>query len=97
MKETKLEIEKLSSLIEQATSLVDRINELKQRHDKIPVIKDAIYNNKELCSILSVDDRLIKKYRDNGLLSFHRVGDKYWYRGSDIIMFLNRNRYEMFA
>lgn len=41
MEETKLEIEKLSSLIEQATSLVDRINELKQRHDKIPVIKDV--------------------------------------------------------
>lgn len=76
---------------------VASINEMKHKYDKIPVIKDAIYNNKELCSILSVDGRLIKKYRDNGLLSFHRVGDKYWYRGSDIIEFLHRNRYEMFA
>lgn len=90
-------MEKLNGLIEQATLAVNKLCELSQVPNKIPVVKDVIYNNKELCSILSVDDRLIKKYRDNGLLSFHRVGDKYWYRGSDIITFLNRNRYERFA
>lgn len=84
-------------MLENMAAVIDRLVEIKSTPQKIPVVKDAIYNNKELCAILNVDDRLIKKYRDNGLLSFHRVGDKYWYRGSDIMAFLDSNRYEMFA
>lgn len=47
--------------------------------------------------LLGVDERLVKKYRDNGLLSYIRESDKYWYLGSDVIIFLNRSRYEAFA
>lgn len=87
----------MGAMLENMAAVIDRLVEIKSTPQKIPVVKDAIYNNKELCAILNVDDRLIKKYRDNGLLSFHRVGDKYWYRGSDIMEFLDSNRYEMFA
>lgn len=93
----KLQIDKLNNLIAQATACIAKLNEVGDKYAKISIKEDALYNNKELCQILCVDDRLIKKYRDNGLLSFHRVGDKYWYLGADIMQFLNRNRFEMFA
>ena len=55
---------------------------------KISIRKDAVYTNKEIRQILGVEERLIKKYRDDGLLTFHRIGDKYWYQGEDILKFL---------
>lgn len=58
---------------------------------------DVVYTNQEVRTILGVDERLVRKYRDYGMLSFHRVGDKYWYTGADIMDFLNRNRYPAFS
>lgn len=55
-----------------------------------------LYNNKELRLLLGVDERLIKKYRDDGLLTYHRQGDKYWYKGCDVIEFLNKSKYDSF-
>ena len=65
--------------------------------DKILLIPTAVYTNKEIRTILGVDERLIRKYRDNGHLAYSRVHDKYWYRGADIINFLDRTYYEAFA
>lgn len=64
---------------------------------KIQINPNYIYNNKEIRLILGVDERLIKKYRDNGFLTYHRQDDKYWYRGVDILDFLNRSKYQAFA
>lgn len=65
--------------------------------DKILLIPTAVYTNKEVRVLLGVDERLIRKYRDNGQLAYSRVHDKYWYRGTDIISFLDRTYYEAFA
>lgn len=64
---------------------------------KVVIDPGAIYNNREIRQILDVDERLVKKYRDNGYLSYIRQGDKYWYQGSDILDFLNKSRIEAFA
>ena len=73
-------------------------NELKSslESSKIPIREDALYTNKEIRNILGVEERLVKKYRDDGLLTFHRVGDKYWYKGVDILKFLDKCKYEFF-
>ena len=63
---------------------------------KMPIREDALYPNKEIRNILGVEERLVKKYRDDGLLTFHRVGDKYWYKGADILKFLDKCKYESF-
>lgn len=55
------------------------------------------YNNKEVRELLGVDDKIIRKYRDRGLLGYTVVGDKFWYSQGDIKDFLNRNRHEAFA
>ena len=73
-------------------------NELKSslESSKIPIREDTLYTNKEIRNILGVEERLVKKYRDDGLLTFHRVGDKYWYKGVDILKFLDKCKYESF-
>ena len=63
---------------------------------KMPIRGDALYTNKEIRNILGVEERLVKKYRDDGLLTFHRIGDKYWYQGDDILKFLDKCRFESF-
>lgn len=47
------------------------------------------FSNKEVKDILNIQDRLLKKYRDDGLLGYSQVGDKYWYSQSDIDNFLS--------
>ena len=73
-------------------------NELKSslESSKIPIREDVLYTNKEIRNILGVEERLVKKYRDDGLLTFHRVGDKYWYKGVDILKFLDKCKYKSF-
>lgn len=64
---------------------------------KYRIMPDVLYNNKEIWAILGVDERLIQKYRDFGHLSYHRIDDKFWYKGTDILDFLERSSYPAFA
>lgn len=87
------------ALIKEITDLKREIIDLKDgiKRCKISLTPNAIYSNKEIRLLLNVDERLIKKYRDEGYLTFHRLGDKYWYQGKDIMKFLEKTRYEAFA
>lgn len=76
--------------------LRNRLRELVEQEMKEGINKDALYNNKEIKLLLGVNEKVIKRYRDNGLISFHRINDKYWYLGKDIMEFLKRIRYEAF-
>lgn len=49
-------------------------------------------SNKEVKDLLNIQDRLLKKYRDDGMLGYSQVGDKYWYTQSDIDNFLTTCR-----
>ena len=49
-----------------------------------------IFNNKKIKDLLGINDKLLKKYRDNGLLGYSRVGDKYWYSQQDVEKFLSK-------
>lgn len=64
---------------------------------KVSLERNKLYNNKEIRLLLGVEERLIKKYRDEGHLPFSRKGDKYWYTGHDVISFLNKNHYDAYA
>ena len=55
-----------------------------------------IYDNKAMMDILGVDGRYLKSLRDNGLLSFHRHKDKFWYTQDELEAFLKSCRYEAF-
>lgn len=51
--------------------------------------KDSlVYNNRSIQDLLGVGEKLIKKYRDEGLLPYHNIGDKFWYTKNDVDKFL---------
>lgn len=54
------------------------------------------YSNKELQKFLGVEDKLVRKYRDEGLLGYTKVKGKYLYSQKDITDFLEKNKYKSF-
>lgn len=60
------------------------------------VAQPQYYNNKELCKVLGVEERLIQKYREQGLLAYSKIGDKYRYSQQDVLDFLEKTRHPAF-
>ena len=56
----------------------------------------TIYTNHEICDVLGINEKLLRKYRYNGLLSYSKCGDKYWYTQTDIDEFIAKNKREAF-
>ena len=81
-------IEALTSKIEQLSEQVINLATAKQ-----PII----YNNTSIKELLGIQDKLLKKYRDEGLLSYHQLGDKFWYTREDVEQFLANTHYEAYA
>lgn len=71
------------------TTLTEEVKALKEGLKSIVTVHPKqLYTNKSLKELLGVGDKLIKQYRDNGLLSFTQVGDKFWYSQEDVHKFL---------
>ncbi len=87
--------EKINALFDEFKVMREQINGLKEQ--VVSGSKKTIYDNKEIQTLLNVGDKLIKKYRDKGLLSYHQVDDKYWYTSTDVEAFLAKNRFAAFA
>lgn len=71
--------------------------QVKELSEKSKFTKKEIYTNSEIRELLGVQDKLIRKYRDEGKLGFHKEGDKFWYTRKDILQFLSHNHYEAYA
>ena len=56
-----------------------------------------VYDNKSLMALLGIKDKLLKKLRDNGMLAYSRIGDKYWYKQEYVDAFLASCHYKAFA
>ena len=92
------------------TPIDDYINELVQKKVDEAIRKmkpnlavepdniKPVYTNKEMLQLLGVDQKTLKKYRDDGYLSFTHIKDKYFYTNQDLMNFLmNKSiRYEAF-
>ena len=87
----------------------DELNELKKEirdlksmcsklieHTKNNTVK-PFYTNKDLPDLLGVGQNWIKKYRDDGYLSYTQVGDKFLYSYDDIMDFYQKNCLEAYA
>ena len=58
--------------------------------------KADVFTNAEMKKILGVGDKLLKKYRDDGLLSYSQVRDKFFYSDKDLAEFLQKNHRNSF-
>ncbi|MBQ2882185.1 MAG: DNA-binding protein [Alphaproteobacteria bacterium] len=74
-------LDELSSNIKELNRQVKELNSTKNK---------TIYNNDSIKQLLGIQDKLLRKYRDEGMLAYHRVGDKYWYTQDDVDTFLAR-------
>ena len=86
------EAEKLNQLIFTINNLSKEVKAMKS-----DLRVNVIYTNKTIKDVLGVQDKLLKKYRDDGLLAFHQVGDKYRYTQADVDQFLSANRFEAYS
>ena len=82
----------IESVIIRKADLSSLITSIERLKEEVRVLKDRtspkLYTNKTIKDTLGVGDKLLKKYRDDGLLGFHQVADKYWYTQEDIDNFL---------
>lgn len=87
--------ETLGELTGMIKDLKEQINQLAQEKNVDPANK--VYTNAGIQELLGVKDKLVRKYRDDGLLPFHKVGDKFWYTQQDVEEFLARSYVPAYA
>lgn len=86
-----VEISSLAAMVEELHNLKEEI-----RHLNTEPSLPTIYTNKTIKELLGIEDKLLRKYRDNGLLAYTQVGDKFWYTQADVDKFLSSNYYEAY-
>lgn len=73
------------------------MNEFKAKPTTEEKPEFKVYNNEALKQLLGVQDKLIKKYRDDGVLGFSKVGDKFWYTQDDVDQFFKNIHNDPYA
>lgn len=71
-----------SEVYKDITGKLDAINQKLASKEKEP--KDKWLDNQEFLQLLKISKRTAQHYRDSGLISFSQVGNKIYYRLSDI-------------
>ena len=84
-----------TQLVNCIINLSCQIQRLSEKIDDKP--RQILYTNKSLLALLQINTSTLKKYRDEGLLGFSKVGDKYYYTTDDVNKFLKNNHFEPFA
>lgn len=67
-----------------------RVQELKNKEIK------SIYTNKEMMKLLDASSATLKKWRDEGELSYSLVGATYYYSKKDVEDFLKSHHYDAY-
>ncbi|MBK7110272.1 MAG: helix-turn-helix domain-containing protein [Bacteroidetes bacterium] len=71
-----------SEAFEHIVKKLDEIQGTLEERNKEP--KEKWLDNQELMQLLKISKRTAQHYRDSGLISFSQVGNKIYYRLSDI-------------
>lgn len=80
----------------QLNNIIDQVRELQHevlmlRNKRQPAKK--ILTNDDIRELLRVNNKLLKKYRDSGLLGYSYSGGKYWYTPDDVRRFLKNTKF----
>lgn len=70
-------------------SMLDAINNRLTAKEKEP--KEIWLDNQEMMQMLKISKRTAQHYRDSGMISFSQVGNKIYYKLSDIEELLKRH------
>ena len=59
-----------------------------------PMLGGEVYlSGEEVCQLLRLSTRTLQEYRDNGTITYYKIGGKILYRQSDIQTMLERHYY----
>ena len=83
-----MDYKKLMEQMEDITKSIRRLDEGDELH---------IYTSKEVCKKLDVSEALLTTYRNEQLLPYCRVGDKFFYTDDDIEKFLENTSSRIFT
>lgn len=94
-----LDMSTIAESLSRILSLVEKVHQAVKSSQPQPLTIDPnrVYDNNEIMILLNIKDKYIKKLRDNGYIAYSRHADKYWYRGTDVIDFLDRFHYPAFT
>ena len=92
-------LQPIFDLLTQLLQIVEEILEGGRSTQKAALSVDpmGVYDNSYVKQLLHIQDKYLKKLRDDGYLAYSREGDKYWYRGRDIITLLDKFYFPAFA
>jgi len=83
---------------EQYTDLVKRLDEINHRLDaKNESKKDTFIDNQEFLLLMKISKRTAQTWRDEGRISFSQVGNKIYYKHSDVEKLLDEYYNKSFA
>jgi hypothetical protein len=83
-----IEKESWQSILQLVNDLTTEVATLINKINPAP----DVYTNKEVRELLHVNDKLIRKYRDDGLLEYSCKDGKYWYNKKNVENFLKKCR-----
>ena len=77
---------------EQYMELINRLDDITKRLDnKNESTKDKFMDNQEFQTLMKISKRTAQTWRDEGRISFSQVGNKIYYKLSDVEKFLDGN------
>lgn len=69
----------------QFTELTSRLDELKEQlESQQPTSKKSFVDNEEFLELMGISKRTAQSWRDEGKISFSQVGNKIYYKMSDV-------------
>ena len=76
--------------------LMDRLDMLGEKIDRLTKQKnclngDELLDTQDLCLLLKASKRSLQRYRRNGVLPFHTIEGKVYYKSSDIHEFIRKS------
>ncbi|MBO7071804.1 MAG: helix-turn-helix domain-containing protein [Bacteroidales bacterium] len=78
-------IERISRLLEDVDTLIEAVNSLRC---SIKLERKITYTNHDMMEMFSITAPTLRKWRNEGELSYTQIGDKFYYSAEDIKQFL---------
>ena len=78
-------------------TLLGELDTIESSLERISAPSELVIYNNEINSVLGVEEKLLRRYRYDGKLSYTKVGDKYWYTQNDIDEFMVKHDRKAFA
>lgn len=80
--------EELGVVIKSLDSLADKVASIVTKPSSL------IITNKQLCEKLNVCSKTVQKWRDNGLITYSKIGREIFYKYSDVLAMLDDHKVE---